>query len=194
VIIEPATVGDLPVIIAMRAEASEWLRALGVDQWRDPWPTYDAMVKRIGDSIEDGETWMIRDQAGGVVAATVALDAYGDPRLWTPAERQEPALYLHRLIVRRGWEGLGSKVLDWACARAASLGKDWVRIDVWTDNEPLHRYYHRHEFEHVRSLDLDDYPSGALFQRRVTVKSKGKPEPSLQSPNRSDVGPVADPG
>jgi hypothetical protein len=49
--------------------------------------------------------------------------------------------------------------------QAAGLCKVLVRIDVSTDNEPLHRYYLRHGFEHVRSRDRHDYPSGALFQR-----------------------------
>jgi hypothetical protein len=42
-----------------------------------------------------------------------------------------------------------------------------VRIDVWTDNVGLHRYYEQRGFKHVRTLDLD-YPSGALFQRPAT--------------------------
>jgi hypothetical protein len=43
-----------------------------------------------------------------------------------------------------------------------------VRIDVWTDNIELHRYYEKRAFKHVRTLDLADYPSGALFQRPAT--------------------------
>ncbi|MGC9670843.1 N-acetyltransferase family protein [Planosporangium sp. 12N6] len=165
-IIEPATLDDLPTITAMREEASAWLRERGIDQWREPWPTYDAMVERTAASIRAGETWMARDDSGATTA-TVALDTFADSRLWTPQEQQDPALYLHRLIVRRGWAGLGSKILDWACDRAAQLGKEWVRIDVWTHNEPLHRYYLSNGFEHVRTLNLEDYPSGALFQRQA---------------------------
>jgi hypothetical protein len=39
---------------------------------------------------------------------------------------------------------------------------------VWTDNLGLHRYYEQNGFRHVRTLDLPDYPSGALFQRAAT--------------------------
>jgi GNAT superfamily N-acetyltransferase len=155
---------DLPVLLAMRTEASQWLRERGVEQWRDPWPTQEAMVARIAASIRAGQTWVVRDRPGETIAATVALDTFADPRLWTPREQRQPALYLHRLIVRRQWRGLGTRILDWICAKAAHLGKAWVRIDVWTDNEPLHRYYRRHGFQHVRTLDLTDYPSSALFQ------------------------------
>jgi GNAT superfamily N-acetyltransferase len=164
VIIEPGRATDLPTVLAMREEASQWLAERGVDQWREPWPTEEAQEARILASIRAGETWMVRD-TDGATAATVALDEYADPRLWDPVERQQPALYLHRLIVRRGWAGLGVQVLDWAAQRAARLNKAWVRIDVWTHNHALHRYYLAHGFDHVRTLNLADYPSGALFQR-----------------------------
>jgi RimJ/RimL family protein N-acetyltransferase len=74
-------------------------------------------------------------------------------------------MYLHRLIVRRKHAGLGTEIMDWACHRAHRLGLHWLRIDVWTDNTGLHDYYLRNGFKHVRTLDLSDYPSGALFQR-----------------------------
>jgi RimJ/RimL family protein N-acetyltransferase len=168
VIIEPASADDLPTLLDMRREASEWLATRGIDQWRNPWPTEEAMTARIVASIEAGETWMVRDQAGNT-AATVTLDTFADPQLWTPEEQQQPALYLHRLIVRRQWAGWGTSILDWACLQAGVLAKDWVRIDVWTDNVALHKYYLRNGFQHVRTLELDDYPSGALFQRRADL-------------------------
>ena len=49
---------------------------------------------------------MITDN--GTDVGTVALDDFADPQLWTPHERSQPALYLHRLIVRRTHAGLGA--------------------------------------------------------------------------------------
>jgi hypothetical protein len=40
--------------------------------------------------------------------------------------------------------------------------------DVWTDNTGPHRYYEAQGFRHVWTLNLTDYPSGALFQRKAT--------------------------
>lgn len=97
-IIEPGQPEDLPVILTMREEASRWLGARGIDQWREPWPTEEAMGERIAASIRAGETWMVRDHAGAT-AATVALDTFADPRLWTPEERQESALFSSALLI-----------------------------------------------------------------------------------------------
>ncbi len=99
-IVEPADQADLTEIIAMRQEASQWLRERGVDQWGKPWPDYEGMPRRISASIAAGETWMVRD-SDGTTTATVALDTFADPRLRTPEERGEPALYLHRLVASR---------------------------------------------------------------------------------------------
>jgi predicted N-acetyltransferase YhbS len=167
VIIEQATIDDLPAILAMRQEASDWLAKQGINQWAAAWPTPEAQSERILSSIRAGETWMVRDN-DGATAATVALDSFSDPKLWTPAEQQQPSMYLHRLIVRRKYSGLGTDVIEWACKRAGELGNSWVRIDVWTDNVGLHRYYEQRGFQHVRTLDLSDYPSGALFQRKAS--------------------------
>lgn len=162
-IISPAREEHLELIVAWRKEASRWLADCGIDQWSKPWPTADEQDRRILGSIAAGETWMIWD--GQTPAATVALDRHADPQLWTPEERAESALYLHRLIVQRVYagQGLGAEIVGWACARAAEAGARWVRIDVWTDNQRLQDYYVALGFQHVRTL-RSDYPSGALYQ------------------------------
>lgn len=177
-IIEQATIDDLPAILAMRQEASDWLAKQGINQWAAAWPTPEAQSERILSSIRAGETWMVRDE-DGATAATVALDSFSDPKLWAPEEQQEPSMYLHRLIVRRKYAGLGTDVIEWACKRAGELGNNWVRIDVWTDNIGLHRYYEQRGFHHVRTLDLSDYPSGALFQRKATDRRESDADAAI---------------
>lgn len=73
------------------------------------------------------------------------------------------------MIVRRAYagQGLGAELLDWAADKAARKGDKWIRADVWTTNEELQRYYIEQGFTHVRTVKLDHYPSGAVFQRPV---------------------------
>ncbi len=101
--------------------------------------------------------------------ATLTVNRSTYPGLWTVEEEREPALYFHRLIVARSaaHRGLGAELLDKVSQCAAKQGAKWVRMDVWTNNYDLHRYYLRQGFQHVRTLDLPDYPSDALFQRPV---------------------------
>jgi Acetyltransferase (GNAT) family len=173
-IIGPASRKHLQTIVAMRDEASAWLAEQGIDQWRQPWPNHDAMADRIAASIKAGETWMVHD--GGQIIATVAVDRYADPGLWTPSQRDEPAHYIHRLIVRRSHAGIGAAILDWTDHRAASEQIRWLRIDVWTNNDGLQNYYRRRGFVYVGTSDLAEYPSGALFQRPVDPRAESPAE------------------
>lgn len=160
-----ATQNDVPTLVNLRAEASRWLANIGIDQWAHHWPDTDTMLENIRRSITAGETWCV-DHDGRVIA-TIALDHSVRPGLWTTDELTEPARYAHRLIVTRDYSGtgLGAELLDWAGSQAAHAGATWLRIDVWTDNNALQRYYQQLGFKHVRTIVRDDDPSGALFQR-----------------------------
>lgn len=145
-IITRARASDLPLLLQYRHEAAAWLRAKGVDQWNNPFPP-----EHILASIEAGTVYLIRD--GTETAATVTLDSEPEPDLWSPEELEEPSLHLHKLIVLRPYAGreLGSRILDWAGDRAARTGVTWLRINVFTGNTRLQRYYLDRGFEYVRT-------------------------------------------
>jgi GNAT superfamily N-acetyltransferase len=161
---EPA---DLDTLEELRAEAVEWLASRGLDQWQPGQPRVPTR-QTTADAIARGSCYLAYGQDGQLVG-TITVDNRADPEFWTPAERAEPALYVHRMIVPRhaAADGLGARLLDWANDQAASTGKRWLRLDAWKTNVALQRYYMRHGFTHVRTIDLSHRGSGALFQRPV---------------------------
>ncbi|MFE6691627.1 GNAT family N-acetyltransferase [Streptomyces sp. NPDC057743] len=164
-IITRATLADVPRLVRFRRDAATWLAPLGTDQWSTPFPE-----EHIAASVLAGEVFLIRESADSEAAATVTLDHAIDPELWdlwTPEERAEPALYVHKLTVDRRYAGrdLGGQILDWAGDRAARQGARWLRLDAWTTNASLHRYYLRHGFQHVRTTTDPNEVSGWLAQR-----------------------------
>ena len=164
--LRPANTAEVGRIMQLRAEAAEWLTSeVGTDQWSEPWPSDNEMRETIRRSIERGETWMAVNDSGRTIG-TVALDDYTADGLWTEAELAEPARYVHRLIIDRDFagQGIGAQILRWAAERAKSCSAQWLRADVWTDNDGLYRYYARQGFSYVRTVRRDDYPSGGLFQ------------------------------
>lgn len=166
-ILTTATLDDLPEVMRMRDQARQWLRERGSDQWQKPWPDSRTEYLRMVEYIRTGAMRMLRGRHGKAVGSFAITDA-GDPRLWTQEELAEPALYLHGFMIRRELAGTGGPVLDWVSWRAAAASepKKYVRIDVWTTNYGLQRYYRKHGFQDVRTVHRDDgYPSGALFQR-----------------------------
>jgi ribosomal protein S18 acetylase RimI-like enzyme len=171
-----ATPDDLDTLVTFRDEAAAWLARRGIDQWQEPWPTGDLMVEGMLRNIQAGETFIVWD--GDTPAATITINRWAKPELWTEEEAAEPALYAHKVTVDRAHagQGLGAELLDWAGTRAADEGADWLRVDVWTTNEHLQHYYLKQGFTYVRTVVLPHNPSGALFQR----PAERVPTPHLQ--------------
>ena len=163
-----ATPDDLGALVAFRDEAAAWLAADGIDQWQEPWPTEDLMVEGMLRNIEAGETFIVWDD-DHTPAATITVNRWAKPELWTEQERAEPALYAHKVTVDRayGGQGLGAELLDWAGTKAADEGADWLRVDVWTTNERLQHYYLREGFTYVRTVVLPTTPRARCSASRA---------------------------
>jgi predicted N-acetyltransferase YhbS len=161
---EPA---DLDTLEELREEAVDWLASKGLDQWQPGQPRVPTRATTAA-ALARGSCYLAYSEDGELVG-TITVDDQADPEFWTEAERAQPALYLHRMIVprRAGGSDLGQRLVDWASERAADAHLDWVRLDAWKTNTALHRYYRQLGFEHVRTVDLGHRGSGALFQRKA---------------------------
>ncbi|PWS46422.1 GNAT family N-acetyltransferase [Streptomyces sp. FT05W] len=165
---------DVTKLLAFRAEAAAWLTRLGSDQWQRPYP-----ADRLLATIRAGSVFMVMD--GDMTAATITLSRDAEDGLWTQQELSEPSIFLTKLTVARGHAGrnLGGRLLDWAGDRAYRNGAQWLRLDAWTTNEALQRYYLQRGFEHVRTVReggaVNGGPrvSGWLAQRRTEPADHG---------------------
>ncbi len=175
-LVRQAQLQDMTAIIGLIDEAASWLgREVGTDQWQRAWPDRAARDQRIHRGIKSGRTWMVEDGSRPGddprrLAATVTCGRGGNRKLWTQRERNEPALYISRLIVsrRQAGRGVGASLINWAGLRGRDWDAQFIRIDVWTTNHGLQNYYKAQGFRHVRTYDFDDpwdYPSAALFQK-----------------------------
>ena len=166
---------DLAVISQLGDEAKQWLRGKNTDQWAKPWPDSGKQDERLLKDLANGRTWVAWDGTTAVATVTITSDDPRDPAgkpVWPEHKLAESALYVHRVIVRRSYAGLGlgAGLLDWAADVAMrEIGTPRIRIDVWTDNWDLHAYYRRQGFRlcEYRDPRAVDYPSRALFERCV---------------------------
>jgi ribosomal protein S18 acetylase RimI-like enzyme len=175
--IRPAQLSDMPAIIDLIDQAAGWLHAeKGTDQWQRPWPDPAARDQRIRRGIKCDRTWIVENpnvpaDSPRRLVGTVSCGPGGNRKLWTQRERNEPAVYISRLIVSREYKGsgIGAALINWASLRGIrQWGAEYVRLDVWTTNLELQAYYKAQKFTHVRTCDFDDwweYPSAALFQK-----------------------------
>jgi GNAT superfamily N-acetyltransferase len=172
--IVPAQPADVDMLLGFRKEAAAWLAQLGSDQWQRPYP-----ADRLLATIEAGTVFLVKD--GEATAATITLTTEAEEGLWTEAELREPSRFINKLTVARTHAGrnLGGRLLDWASDRAFHEGAKWLRLDAWTTNTQLQRYYLTQSFEHVRTVTdggaVNGGPrvSGWLAQRRTAPADHG---------------------
>lgn len=156
---------DLGRILDVIYTRIDWLREIGSDQWstRTNW---DEVLR---ESIADQRAWVAVDETDHIVG-TITLDTDPDTDFWPADDR---ALYLSKMAADPAESGknVGGFMLDWACNRAAALGLDVVRLDVWLTATDLHAYYERQGFEHVDTKRVPGRYSGALFEKAVRPTS-----------------------
>ncbi|XVQ13271.1 GNAT family N-acetyltransferase [Spirillospora sp. CA-255316] len=162
---------DLKRIVYLIDETARWLSGKGTDQWRTPWPDRRSRDGRVRDGLRAGRTWMVWDRTWMRLAATVTVQTEPDLRLWPGAELDR-AVFPCRLVVDRDYAGLGlgAELMDWVGYNAReSYEAEFVRIDVWTTNKALHRYYERFGFQSRGLAPLAGYPAAALFEKPTKV-------------------------
>jgi len=164
----------LGTILGLIEDAREWLWTKDTDQWASPWPTEAARNARVLKGLEGEKTWIVWD--GDIPAATATITTQRNAAVWSRStctcDLGERAVFVHRLIVARKYagRGLGAELIDWAGLRGQRLyGAKWIRIDVWSTNTDLHKYYQNKGFKPCGFCGDPAYPSGALFQKEVAT-------------------------
>jgi ribosomal protein S18 acetylase RimI-like enzyme len=165
---EPLTImaarsADLGRYLDLLEEVAGWLETRGIVQW--PRGNFRRSADYYAQSIAQQEVQLafIADELVGTLRVLLR-----EPIVW-PDVVEDDAIYVYNLAVRRTWAelGLGRRILDWAGARAASLGRQYVRLDCVTDNGFLRDYYTQAGFEERGEIDARfPPPVGALRLRR----------------------------
>lgn len=158
---------DVDRIMQLRSDAAHWLASIGSDQWSEVSIDDTEFRRRVEQSTANGETWVAVDEHGNLLG-TIAVDEYTNPGLWTDREMAD-ALVIHRMIrARNAPPGTGHYLLEHAIELARRAGKKWLRLDAWTTNEWLHRYYESQGFQHVRTINQHHTRSAALFELPIS--------------------------
>lgn len=177
-----ATLEDIDDVVRFRRESIEWLRTQGTDQWSADFPDTETMISGFARALAAGQTWFAVDDDGGQVLGMVTVNDETATGLWSQ-EEERTALFVHRLTVDRRAAGqrIGSQLLDYAGVLAQKRNRDWLRLDAWTTNARLHRYYLSQGFLHVRTVKGHHTPSAAIFERPASYHATPA--------RRRDLGP-----
>jgi len=149
---------DTEVVAGLLDEATRWVGERGFEQWPLPFPRDE-----LAEAIARGEVFVAEHDGEAVATVTILTD---DPQYW--GARPPDALYVHKLAVARAQagRGLGAEVIRWADRRAASLGREFLRLDCLGDSNGIRAYYEGLGFEHRGDLVLGNR-NMSIYERRV---------------------------
>jgi ribosomal protein S18 acetylase RimI-like enzyme len=169
--VDRAQPADASEVEALLDAAAAWHQSRGIGLW-----TPGRFGDEVRQTIATGELFVARRD--GVLVGCFLLDMDESPVFsrWLEEEGRvaAPGAYLGRLAVAReaAGRGLGLELLDAACALAAALGLEYVRLECPAENHRLRRYYLDAGFAHCGDVHVRG-PNGenwvaSLFERPVT--------------------------
>lgn len=149
--IRPSTYSDIGTFRNFWDSALAYQKARQLPLW-PPFPE-SHVEEEIGAGLHFSS-----DFPDGVLAGYFSV-ALSDALIWTGEERGD-AIYIHRMCVNPSRKGsnLARSVLAWSREYASSLGRKFVRMDTWADNQRLVDYYVDCGFHHIGDRQLGDVP------------------------------------
>ncbi|MBI5031117.1 MAG: GNAT family N-acetyltransferase [Chloroflexi bacterium] len=154
--IDKAQPNDLNVVMEILNEAAAWLHSRGITkQWPSPLPQ-DAW-EFFRREIEKGDVYLAR--LIGDAVGTYRF-AWAEPQLWIDSDGG----YVHSFAIRPHVHGndIGAAMMAWAKQHVRERGKKFLRLDCWSGNEPLKKYYAGFGFTLVRDVPVKDYACTAF--------------------------------
>jgi GNAT superfamily N-acetyltransferase len=138
--VRQATAADVPEIEAQLVEAAAWVDALGVVMWEEGELERD----RIAAEVAAGQFFIAEVDRVPAGAVRFQLD---DQQFW-PDLPPGTSTFVHRLVVRRRFKGLGvsAVLMQWAVERTRDLGRSHLRLDCDADRDRLRALYERFGF------------------------------------------------
>jgi GNAT superfamily N-acetyltransferase len=139
--VRQAHAADAPVMQDMLEEAARWVNALGVVMW-DEGELAPGPFER---EVAAGQFFIA--EVDGDPAGIVRFQL--DDRLFWPDLTTDDSAFIHRLVVRRRYKGLGvsTALMEWAVSRARTIGKRYLRLDTDASRPKLRELYERFGFE-----------------------------------------------
>lgn len=111
------------------------------------WQSFDHSL--IEKELAEKRQWKITE--GDDIACIFAV-TYEDPFIWGEKDK-DPAMYIHRIVTHPGYHGRHyvKHIVNWAKQHAPAMGKKFIRMDTWGDNEKLINYYQSCGFNYLGS-------------------------------------------
>ena len=145
---------DLERVMELVADAQNWFRGQGIDQWQDGYPTREIILSDIAGS----ENYIV--EHNGVVVATCVISFAGEPTYneikgkgWLNGNRYA---VVHRIAVADEFrrKGIAKEILHYAEELSVGQGVADIRIDTHRDNVAMRSLLKKLGYTHCGRITL----------------------------------------
>jgi ribosomal protein S18 acetylase RimI-like enzyme len=152
-----AALTDIDRIMEIVGQAQSFMKANGVDQWQNGYPTREAFES----DIQNGgcHVFLIDGRVAGLITVLFKNEksyAYVEDGAWLT--ENAPYSVFHRAAVGESYRGLGiaSQMLSYAENIAAENGFKSIRGDSHRDNKAMRGLLEKRGFVHCGTIYLDE--------------------------------------
>jgi ribosomal protein S18 acetylase RimI-like enzyme len=160
-IITNAVASDLPQIYKLFEEAILFQKINNYTGWL----SYDK--EYIKEDVKNNLLFKIIHQGDVVCIFSVC---YSDVLIWREMEKGD-AIYLHRVVLNRSFKQVKifGEVLKWAIKYTREKQLKYIRMDTWSQNEKIIRYYKSYGFSFIENCTTPDTKELPLQHRKLNV-------------------------
>lgn len=157
----PATTRDLPLVMDLFNQAIQYQNENKYIGWHSMDNTF------IESDIHQGLLYKILSEEKILCVFCIC---YVDQLIWREREKGN-AIYLHRIVLNRKYEGLKifKVVLHWAIEQARMKNLRYVRMDTWAENAKLIGYYKGYGFKFIENYTTADTLDLPVQHRNLNV-------------------------
>lgn len=128
-----STQNDIDTILGLYEAAVAYQKSKFYKHWQG----FDQQL--IEKEIDENRQFKIVEN--NTIACIFAV-SFNDAVIWG-ARDKDPSLYIHRIVTNPLFRGnyYVKNIVEWAIRYCHSNGREFVRMDTWSDNEKLIEYY-----------------------------------------------------
>ncbi|GAB2773426.1 ribosomal protein S18 acetylase RimI-like enzyme [Hymenobacter luteus] len=160
-VLRPATLADIPAILALIRRVVPLMQASGNQQWSADYPNAEVFEQ----DVAKGHLWVA--ELNGAVAAVAALTHNDQDAEYAQADWDfaEPALVTHRLAVDPAAQGhgLAAALLAQAELLARQQGLRVLRVDTNSENQATQRLFPKLGYRYAGEITLAFRPGLRFF-------------------------------
>ncbi|MBE6693823.1 MAG: GNAT family N-acetyltransferase [Ruminococcaceae bacterium] len=166
--IRKTTAAELCSLMNIFDEARETIRALGINQWQNGYPSESVVL----EDIALGRSYVV--DVDGEIVGTFVLMENGEPTYdkiydghWKTGDENQSYVAMHRvaIAVKKRGSGISSAMVGYAESHARRLGCESLRIDTHEGNVVMRRMLEKHGFEYCGIIYLQSGDPRVAYER-----------------------------